>query len=75
MNADRFRECLALLCWSQRGLAAILDMDERQARRWAAGADIPETVAAWLDKLARFHDRHPAPEYQGRPRENAGSTP
>ena len=75
MNADRFRECLALLCWSQRGLAAILDMDERQARRWAAGAAIPENVAAWLETLARFHACHPPPEYQGRARETSGANP
>lgn len=61
MTPARFRECLSLLAWSQRGLAAILDMDERQVRRWAAGAAIPDRIADWLDKLARFHERNPAP--------------
>lgn len=62
MTPERFRECLSLLAWSQRGLAAILDMDERQVRRWAAGAAIPEPIAAWLEKLARFHERNPPPQ-------------
>lgn len=61
MTPDRLRECLALLSWSQRGLAAILDMDERQVRRWAAGATIPDDIGAWLERLARFHERNPPP--------------
>lgn len=63
MTPDRFRECLALLHWSQRGLADVLRMDERQIRRWATGAyAVPEPIAAWLEKLARFHERNPPPE-------------
>jgi transcriptional regulator with XRE-family HTH domain len=62
MTPDRFRECLALLHWSQRGLADILGMDERQVRRWASGATIPEPIADWMEKLARYHERNPPPE-------------
>jgi hypothetical protein len=51
MTSDRLREILAALHWSQRGLAAILGYDERQVRRWAVGAPIPEPVAAWLERL------------------------
>ena len=61
MTTDRFRACLESLHWSQRGLAAILDMDERQVRRWAAGATIPAPIAAWLETLAKFHERNPPP--------------
>jgi hypothetical protein len=62
MTTDRFRECLDALSWSQRGLAALLDVDERQVRRWATGQyNIPEPIAAWLETLARFHETHPAP--------------
>jgi transcriptional regulator with XRE-family HTH domain len=61
MTPDRFRECLALLRWSQRGLADALEMDERQVRRWAAGATVPPAVAAWLEKLAAIHAKHPPP--------------
>jgi len=62
VTPDRLRECLALLRWSQRGLADTLDADERQVRRWAAGEyPVPAPVAAWLDRLAAFHAKHPPP--------------
>jgi hypothetical protein len=61
MTPDRFRTCLAALDWSQRGVAALLGIDERQVRRWAAGATIPRHVAEWLDALAQFHEQHPQP--------------
>jgi hypothetical protein len=61
MTPDRLRECLALLRWSQRGLADALAMDERQVRRWASGAAVPLSVALWLDQLATYHAKHPPP--------------
>ena len=62
MSPDRLRECLAALAWSQRDFATIIGRDERQVRRWAAGDyDIPEHIAAWLEKLVRFHERNPPP--------------
>ena len=62
MNPDRFRHCLDALNWTQRGVAALLEVDERQVRRWASGQyQIPEPIAAWLETLARFHEAHPAP--------------
>jgi hypothetical protein len=61
MSPDRFRECLDAIGWTQRGLAARLDMNERQVRRWATGATIPDDIAAWLDRLANYHQRNPAP--------------
>lgn len=62
MTPDRLRECLALLRWSQRGLADVLAVDERQVRRWATGAyPVPEPVAAWLSAAARWMERHPPP--------------
>lgn len=62
MTPARLRECLTLLAWSQRGLAALLDRQEGTVRQWARGAvQIPDDVAAWLNKLAKFHERNPAP--------------
>jgi DNA-binding transcriptional regulator YiaG len=62
MTSTRFRECLALLHWSQQGLSRILDTDERQVRRWAGGsAAVPPTVAAWLEVLAQHAAAYPAP--------------
>ncbi|MGD0106324.1 MAG: hypothetical protein ABSC06_20125 [Rhodopila sp.] len=61
MTPDHFRACLDQIGWSQRSLAAMLQIDERQVRRMAAGAAIPEPIATWLDTLARFHESHPPP--------------
>lgn len=62
MTPDRFRDVLAELHWSQRGLADILARDERQVRRWASGQyPVPDDVAAWLEKLATFHAASPPP--------------
>ena len=62
MTPDRFRECLAALDWTMRGVAALLHVDERQVRRWATGSRIPEPIAAWLELLAQFHEAHPPPQ-------------
>ncbi len=69
MTPARFRACLDALCWSQRGVAALLDRDERIVRRWASGAaPVPPDVAAWLERLARVHEAHPPPVApRGRP--------
>ncbi|MET3352398.1 UNVERIFIED_ORG: ribosome-binding protein aMBF1 (putative translation factor) [Xanthobacter viscosus] len=62
MTPDRFRECLTLLRWSQRGLADALECDDRLIRRWASGdADIPASVAVWLETLGQFHAAAPPP--------------
>lgn len=63
MTPERFTECLLALRWSQRGLSAILKCDDRLVRRWAAGqADIPPSVAAWLEVLAQVHEAAPPPQ-------------
>ena len=73
MTPDRLRECLALLRWSQRSLAAALAVDERQVRRWATGAAvIPEQVAAWLERRAAAMAADPPPVRQAPLREGAG---
>ena len=55
-------ECLALIGWSGRQLADMLEMDERQVRRWVAGATVPPHVMEWLAALADVHQRNPPPE-------------
>ena len=62
MTPDRFRECLAMLHWSQRGVAEILYCDDRLVRRWADGSEpVPESVERWLEGLARAHQALPSP--------------
>lgn len=62
MTAERFLECLEVLDWSIRGFADTINVSERQARRWATGFyPLPVELAAWLDKLARFHEANPRP--------------
>lgn len=53
MTPTRFREILAALEWTQRGLARILDRPEGLVRQWARGArPIPGDVATWLEVAA-----------------------
>ena len=62
MTPDRFRECLAALHWSQRGVAEILYCDDRLVRRWADGSEpVPEAVEHWIEELARAHQALPLP--------------
>jgi hypothetical protein len=63
MSPSVFRETLALLRWTQRGLAGALECDDRLVRRWATGeATPPDEVTAWLAVLARAHHDNPPPQ-------------
>ena len=64
MTPTHFRSCVASLHWTGRGLADIVGVNEHQVRRWAAGADIPQDIADWLERLSRFHRDHPPPDRQ-----------
>jgi len=62
VTPDRLRECLRLLDWTQRGLAALLQRPEGTVRQWARGAvRIPDDVARWLEVRARHAEKHPPP--------------
>jgi hypothetical protein len=62
MTPDRFRECLAALHWSQRGLAEILYCDDRLVRHGAQGTEpVPESIARWIEKLTQTHEAAPLP--------------
>ena len=61
MTADRLRVLLDRIGWSQRELARRVGYDERQVRRWAAGATIPDDIAAWLEELDAVLARRPPP--------------
>jgi hypothetical protein len=65
MTPSEFRICLEHLAWSQRGLAKLLQRDDRTVRRWATGDyEIPTDAAEWLAVLAECHAKHPPPSSQ-----------
>ena len=69
MTPSRFRECLVLLHWSQRGLAEMLYCDDRLVRSWAQGSEpVPETIAGWIEKLASTREAAASPTAQRRMR-------
>lgn len=62
-SSSDLREALALLRWSQRGLAGALGCDDRIVRRWASGdAAMPAEVTLWLSSLAKVHQANPPPQ-------------
>lgn len=62
MTPEEFRECLASLRWSQRGLADILNMNPTTIRRMASGQmPIPDSVSDWLIKASEFLSSNPLP--------------
>jgi transcriptional regulator with XRE-family HTH domain len=63
MTPTRLRECLAVLHWTQRGLADVLGLHETRVRRWARGVlPTPDNVAEWLERLVAAHAVHQLPE-------------
>ena len=63
MSPDELRNCVDAIGWSQRALAAVLYDGDRGAVRDLMHGDepIPEDVAQWLRRLARFHQANPPP--------------
>ncbi len=63
MKPDKFCETLDALGWSTLWLANYLGAPQTTVLRWSQGkAAVPDNVAAWLDKLARFHRLNVLPE-------------
>jgi DNA-binding transcriptional regulator YiaG len=76
MTPEALRAALTTLGMSQRGLADALAMDERQVRRWFAGAVVPDDAAAWIALAVRelpplhaaideWHQNNPPPRRAG----------
>lgn len=64
MTPTRFRECLDILGWTQRGLATYLDAPEGMIRSMARGtASIPDELAAWLEARAQHAAATPPPTF------------
>jgi ribosome-binding protein aMBF1 (putative translation factor) len=63
MTPDRYRECLAALGLSQRGLAPILGCSDRITRAWATGRSaVPVAIAEWLEAWVAIRLAHPDPK-------------
>ena len=55
MTADDFRHCLARVGLSQVGAARLFAVNDRTARRWAAGEqDIPAAVVLCLLMMQKY---------------------
>ena len=62
MTPARLDECLALIGWTQRGLAKRLGLHETRVRRWANGMyPVPDDVAGWLERRAQAMADDPCP--------------
>ena len=69
MTPDRLREILALLHWSQRGLADVIGCSDSLTREWARGKQtVPPAIGDWLEALAAALLANPVPADWRRPR-------
>ncbi len=60
--SDRLNAALETLHWSAQSFAHVARINERTARRWAAGAyEPPEDLLHWLETMAAFHRANPPP--------------
>ncbi len=63
MTPTRLDKCLTVLRWSNTTAACTLNVSPRTIRAWLSGRDpVPEKIAVWLEKMARFHEDNPVPE-------------
>ena len=61
MTPARYRECFDATGRSHTGLAELLNVSERQVRRWYAGDRPPDRVALWLEASAAWLEANPPP--------------
>ncbi len=73
MSHERFDEILALVRWGHTILAAKLNCDTREMRRWANGQNpVEPATAAWLEGLAAARGTPPARQPKLKPLESIG---
>jgi hypothetical protein len=65
LTAAELKTSLATIGWSGRELSIRAGCHRNLPVKWLQGmTPVPPPIAAWLIRLARFHDRHPAPEWR-----------
>lgn len=63
MTPSRLAECIVILGWTQREAGRQLSRQEAAIRQYLSGErKIPDADAAWIERLARFHERNPPPQ-------------
>jgi transcriptional regulator with XRE-family HTH domain len=63
MTPARFTECRELIGWDRKQLARMLGCSDNTLRQMETGKQaVTAPLAAWLERLARYHARNPAPE-------------
>ena len=69
MTPAPFVECREIIGWDRKQLARLLGCSDNTLRQMEAGKQvITEPLAAWLERLARYHAKHPAPQsWRSRP--------
>jgi hypothetical protein len=68
VTPERLAECIAIIGWTQRETGRQLKRQEAAIRQYLRGnAKIPDADASWIEKLARFHERNPAPRKEQAP--------
>lgn len=67
MTPARFIECREIIGWTRRQIAALLGCSENTLRQMEAEKQaIPPTLARWLERLAKAHERNPPPDWRTR---------
>jgi hypothetical protein len=65
MTPAELKAALTAIGWSGRELSIRADCHRNLPVRWLHGSiPVPLSIAAWLNRLARFHEQHPAPEWR-----------
>jgi transcriptional regulator with XRE-family HTH domain len=67
MSPERFVELRRTIGWTRRELARLMGCSENVLRQMEASAQgIPPILARWLERLARYHEQNPPPEWRRR---------
>jgi transcriptional regulator with XRE-family HTH domain len=67
VTPERLAKCIAIIGWTQRETGRQLGRQEAAIRQYLSGKlKMPNADALWIEKLARFHERNPAPRKESR---------
>lgn len=65
MTPAELKAALATIGWSGRELSVRAGCHRNLPVAWMRGIiPVPQPIGAWLQRVARFHEQHPAPEWR-----------